>query len=95
MLNIYIQIASVPAYRHLEDRPLSPSPTPTAPLWASPPSSDHDLSTLRARCRSSLPAAIDLSGGVGASMDDALNVFGEMGTRYAFFPFKYLVADSV
>ena len=39
---------------------------------------------------------IDLNGGVDAFMDDALDVFGEMGTRYAsFFSFQYLVPDSV
>lgn len=42
-----------------------------------------------APARSPLPATIDLNAGVDAFMDDAINVFSEMGTRYAsFFPFS-------
>jgi hypothetical protein len=55
----------------------------------------NGISSLRARFCSALLETIGLNAGVDAFMDDALNVFGEMGTRYAsFFPFQYLVPDS-
>jgi len=46
---------------------------------------------LAAPVSSPLPPAIELNAGVDASIDDAINVFDKMGTRYILFSFSFFL----
>jgi len=46
---------------------------------------------LAAPVSSPLPPAIELNAGVDASIDDTINVFDKMGTRYFLFSFSFFL----